>query len=86
MMLMSSVAGHGLNLKRVPSIHSLKPKPFSHFLLPPSSHRNNFSTSSTTVTTIALFKSKTKAPVKVSFSCLHLNQYFGLCIYIVRLF
>lgn len=64
MMLMSSVAGHGLNLKRVASIHSLKPKPFSHFLLPPSSHRNSFSTSSTTLTTIAIFKSKTKAPVK----------------------
>ncbi|KAF9608399.1 hypothetical protein IFM89_009765 [Coptis chinensis] len=67
MMLMSSVAGHGLDLKRAPLIHRLKPKPFSHFFLTPSSYQYQVSTSSTT-TTIALFKSKTKAaaPAKKS--------------------
>lgn len=68
MMLSSSVAGHGLNLKRTPLLQSLKPKPFSHFLLPPSSRQQPFSSTSTsTVTTIALFKSKAKAvPKKVA--------------------
>ncbi|KAL5704373.1 hypothetical protein ACHQM5_022813 [Ranunculus cassubicifolius] len=65
MMLSASVAGHGLDLKRIPNLQSLKPKPFSHFLLPASSRQQPFSsTSSTTLTTIALFKSKAKAAPK----------------------
>ncbi|KAF5203956.1 Photosystem ii protein [Thalictrum thalictroides] len=64
MMLMSSVAGHGLDLKRVPLLQSLKPKPFSHYLLPPSSisHRHQLANYSSSTTTIAIFKAKTKAP------------------------
>ncbi|PIA47399.1 hypothetical protein AQUCO_01400220v1 [Aquilegia coerulea] len=64
MMLMSSVAGHGLDLKRVPSLQTLKPKPFAHFLLPPSSQRYQLAKYSSSTTTIALFKSRTKAPAK----------------------
>lgn len=67
MLLMSSstcVSGHAAdNLKTpaLPLLQRLKPKSFSHSLLPPLS---NISKSSSTFTTYALFKSKAKAPVK----------------------
>ncbi|KAI3951579.1 hypothetical protein MKX01_018695 [Papaver californicum] len=65
MMLMSNVAGQGLNFKREALVDRLKPKPFSHFLLLPSSLSSpSTSSSSKTFTTFALFKSKTKAPIK----------------------
>ncbi|OVA16870.1 Chlorophyll A-B binding protein [Macleaya cordata] len=68
MMLMSNVGtagGHGLNLKRESLLQRLKPKPFSHLLLPPlSTHQLSSTSSSTSTTPFALFKSKTKAPVK----------------------
>ncbi|KAL7208748.1 hypothetical protein ACSBR1_030477 [Camellia fascicularis] len=57
----SSVYSHALDLKRQPLLESLRPKPFSHILLPPLPS----SSSIHQTTTIALFKSKTKAaPVK----------------------
>ncbi|KAK1435007.1 hypothetical protein QVD17_00762 [Tagetes erecta] len=46
-----------------PLLRSLRPKPFSHLLLPPS--LSNSSPTSTTFTSpVAIFKPKTKAPVK----------------------
>lgn len=45
-----------------PLLQSLKPKPFSHLLLPPS--LSNSSPARTFTSPIALFKPKTKAPVK----------------------
>lgn len=57
----SSVYSHALDLKRQPLLESLRPKPFSHILLPPLPSSSLFHQT----TTIALFKSKTKAaPVK----------------------
>lgn len=64
MMLMSNVAGQGLNFKREALVDRLKPKPFSHFLLPSSLSSPSTSSSSKAFTTFALFKSKTKAPAK----------------------
>lgn len=64
-MLLSSttVSGHGVEFKRQPLLETLRPKPLSHILLPqfPSSSSSTFHHSTTT---IALFKSKAKAPVK----------------------
>lgn len=60
----SSVYSHALDLKRQPLLESLRPKPFSHILLPPLPSYSSSSSFHQT-TTIALFKSKTKAaPVK----------------------
>ncbi|CAL5417419.1 unnamed protein product [Camellia sinensis] len=57
----SSVCSHALDLKRQPLLESLRPKPFSHILLPPLPSSSSFHQT----TTVALFKSKTKAaPVK----------------------
>lgn len=57
----SSVYSHALDLKRQPLLESLRPKPFCHILLPPLPSSSSFHQT----TTIALFKSKTKAaPVK----------------------
>ncbi|XP_010242794.1 PREDICTED: photosystem II 22 kDa protein, chloroplastic [Nelumbo nucifera] len=69
MMLMSRVAGHVLDLKREPVLQSqvqrLRPKPFSHLVLPPLSTRPH-STSSSASTVVSLFKARTKAaPAKV---------------------
>ncbi|KAK3021487.1 hypothetical protein RJ639_045870 [Escallonia herrerae] len=67
MMLMSSttVSGQAVLQRDQPSslLQRLKPKPFSHILLPrlPTSSP---SSSSSALRTFALFKSKTKAPVK----------------------
>ncbi|KAG6655506.1 hypothetical protein I3843_05G199400 [Carya illinoinensis] len=67
MLLMSGVSSsHVVDLKRDPllnfQLQKLRPKPFSHLLLPhlPA----NTTSSSPAFTTFALFKSKTKAPVK----------------------
>ncbi|XP_022861465.1 photosystem II 22 kDa protein, chloroplastic [Olea europaea var. sylvestris] len=57
----STVSGHALDLKKDPlMMQRLKPKPFSHFVLPPKTS----SPLSSSTTTVALFKSKTKAPAK----------------------
>ncbi|XP_022894220.1 photosystem II 22 kDa protein, chloroplastic-like [Olea europaea var. sylvestris] len=57
----STVSGHALDLKKEQlMIQRLKPKPFSHFLLPPKTS----SPLSSSTTTVALFKSKAKAPAK----------------------
>lgn len=66
MLITPSVSGHSvLDLKRQPLLQRLRPKPFSHLLLPPLP--TSSSTSSPAFTTLALFKSKTKAapPKKV---------------------
>ncbi|KAI8014455.1 hypothetical protein LOK49_LG05G02399 [Camellia lanceoleosa] len=60
MLLTSSVSGHALDLKRQPLLERLKPKPFSHILLP-SLPSSSSSSSFHANTTIALFKSKAKA-------------------------
>eukprot|EP00262_Sarcandra_glabra_P015945 TRINITY_DN5032_c2_g2_i2.p2 TRINITY_DN5032_c2_g2~~TRINITY_DN5032_c2_g2_i2.p2 ORF type:complete len:274 (-),score=45.31 TRINITY_DN5032_c2_g2_i2:304-1125(-) len=66
-MLMSSVAGH-VDLKREPllqfQIQRLRPTPFSHLILSPSTHQQHPSSSSSSsfTPTLALFKAKTKAP------------------------
>lgn len=67
MLITPSVSGHSvLDLKRQPLLQRLRPKPFSHLLLPPLP--TSSSTSSPAFTTLALFKSKTKAapPKKVA--------------------
>ncbi|RVX22385.1 Photosystem II 22 kDa protein, chloroplastic [Vitis vinifera] len=67
MLITPSVSGHSvLDLKRQPLLQRLRPKPFSHLLLPPLP--TSSSTSSPAFTTLALFKSKTKAapPKKVT--------------------
>lgn len=59
MLLTANVTGHALDLKKEPLIQRLRPKPISHLFLP------DVPTSSYSATsTVALFKSKTKAPVK----------------------
>ncbi|KAK9270828.1 hypothetical protein L1049_026414 [Liquidambar formosana] len=68
LMSSSSVSGHG-DLKSQPllyfQVQRLRPKPFSHLLLPPiPSTATTSSSSSLATTTVALFKSKTKAPIK----------------------
>lgn len=64
MLLTSNTTCHSFNLKREPL---LKPKPFTHLLLPPV-HTSSSSSSSSSLSpkfrTFALFKSKTKAPAK----------------------
>ncbi|XP_076883434.1 photosystem II 22 kDa protein, chloroplastic-like [Bidens hawaiensis] len=47
-----------------PLLRSLRPKPFSHLLLPPGLLPNLSRTSTTFSSPVALFKPKTKAPVK----------------------
>ncbi|THG16577.1 hypothetical protein TEA_017358 [Camellia sinensis var. sinensis] len=57
MLLTSSVSGQALDLKRQPLLERLKPKPFSHILLPSRPSSSSFHANTTT----ALFKSKAKA-------------------------
>ncbi|XP_057975534.1 photosystem II 22 kDa protein, chloroplastic [Malania oleifera] len=59
MLLMPSVSS--TCQRREPLLQRLKPKSFSHQLLPPSLPPTNTSSSSSSFTTVALFKSKTKA-------------------------
>ncbi|KAK4389670.1 Photosystem II protein, chloroplastic [Sesamum angolense] len=59
MLLTANVSGHVKGEQLL--IHTLKPKPFSHFLLPPGT-RTKSSSHLPSSTTVALFKSKTKAP------------------------
>ncbi|XP_047327304.1 photosystem II 22 kDa protein, chloroplastic [Impatiens glandulifera] len=63
-MLLSSSHSSVVDFKRQPLLEGLKPKPFSHFILPPLRNSPS-SSSSSSFTTIALFKPKTKAPVPV---------------------
>ncbi|KAL0283193.1 UNVERIFIED_CONTAM: Photosystem II protein, chloroplastic [Sesamum radiatum] len=62
MLLTANVSGHVKGEQLL--IHTLKPKPFSQFLLPPRTRTRSSSSSShlPSSTTVALFKSKTKAP------------------------
>ena len=69
MLLMSSVStSNVVDLKRDPllnfQIQKLRPKSFSHLLLPPLPTNTS---SSQLFTTFALFKAKTKAPTKKVF-------------------
>ncbi|KAK2979069.1 hypothetical protein RJ640_026019 [Escallonia rubra] len=68
MMLMSSTTVSGQAVLQRDQLSSLlqrlKPKPFSHILLPPLPTSPSSSSSSSALRTFALFKSKTKAPVK----------------------
>ncbi|KAL0369263.1 UNVERIFIED_CONTAM: Photosystem II protein, chloroplastic [Sesamum calycinum] len=59
MLLTANVSGHVKGEQLL--IHTLKPKPFSQFLLPPRT-RTKSSSHLPSSTTVALFKSKTKAP------------------------
>ncbi|KAM0939961.1 putative chlorophyll A-B binding protein [Dioscorea sansibarensis] len=62
-MLMSSLGGHLLNSKKQPLLHSLRPTPFSHLILHPSSSSSSSSSPSPCYApTLAVFKSRTKAP------------------------
>ncbi|XP_039139791.1 photosystem II 22 kDa protein, chloroplastic [Dioscorea cayenensis subsp. rotundata] len=61
-MLMSSLGGHLLNSKKQPLLHSLRPTPFSHLILHPSSSSSSSSPSPCYAPTLAVFKSRTKAP------------------------
>ncbi|KAL0432215.1 UNVERIFIED_CONTAM: Photosystem II protein, chloroplastic [Sesamum latifolium] len=60
MLLTANVSGHVKGEQLL--IHTLKPKPFSHFLLPPRTRTKSSSSHLPSSTTVALFKSKTKAP------------------------
>ncbi|XP_077241470.1 photosystem II 22 kDa protein, chloroplastic-like [Tasmannia lanceolata] len=66
-MLMSSVSGHVADLRKEPlfqsQIRRLRPTPFSHLIFSPFTLKHSHSSSSYSSTrTLALFKSKTKAP------------------------
>ncbi|KAA8538462.1 hypothetical protein F0562_027992 [Nyssa sinensis] len=64
MLLTSSVSGQVVDFKREPLLQRLRPKPFSHLLLPPLLPTSSSSSSFHATSTVALFKSKTKAPPK----------------------
>lgn len=65
MLLASTPSGHAVvDLKREPLLQRLRPKPFSHFLLPNLPTATATSTSFHAAKTVALFKSKAKAPLK----------------------
>ncbi|KAA8546409.1 hypothetical protein F0562_002852 [Nyssa sinensis] len=57
-LITSSVSGHAVDLKRGSLLQTLRPKPFSHLLLPPLP---TSSASFHAAKTVALFKSKAKA-------------------------
>ncbi|XP_072969991.1 photosystem II 22 kDa protein 1, chloroplastic [Typha angustifolia] len=63
-MLMSSLGGQLLASKREPLLQSLRPTPFSRLVLSETARKHLPSPSSSCMPTLALFKSKAKAPPK----------------------
>ncbi|OAY84006.1 photosystem II 22 kDa protein, chloroplastic [Ananas comosus] len=64
-MLLSSLSGHPLASKRDPLLQSLRPTPFSHLIFSQTPRKELSPSSSSSFTpTLAVFKSKAKAPPK----------------------